>query len=152
LIPNCQELNAAGEPVVTEMEVWLTGAQTPGAADLCDVHGPKRPRRKKTPDGSAPSKVELTFDLSAVASVVMKSPTVLGEDPYRSTEAERTARAIRNFKETGQAAPLNNKIPLDDKAEPEATEVPRVQIVTPIQIQQQNQNAPANPSLPKLEF
>lgn len=152
LIPNCQELNAAGEPVVTEMEVWLTGAQTPGPADLCDVHGPKRPRRKKTPDGSAPSKVELTFDLSAVASVVMKSPTVLGEDPYRSTEAERTARAIRNFKETGQAAPLNNKIPLDDKAEPEATEVPRVQIVTPIQIQQPNQNVPASPSLPKLEF
>ena len=90
---------------------------------------PKRPRRKKTPDGSA-----------------------LCEHHDRSTEAERTARAIRNFKETGQAAPLNNKIPLEDKAEPEATEVPRVQIVTPIQIQQPNQNVPANPSLPKLEF
>ena len=94
----------------------------------------------------------MAFDLSSIPSVVLQSPTVLGEDPYRSTESERTARAIRNFKESGQAAPINNKIPLEDKLEPDANEVPRVQLLTPSQAQPQKQNLPANPALPKLEF
>ena len=100
LVPNCKELNAAGEPITTESEVWLTAVQTPGLADTCNVHGPKRPRAKKTPDGAGPVKVELAFDLSSITTVVLQSPTVLGDDPYRSTESERTARAIRNFKES----------------------------------------------------
>ena len=152
LVPNCKELNAAGEPITTESEVWLTAVQTPGLADTCDVHGPKRPRAKKTPDGAGPVKVELAFDLSSITTVVLQSPTVLGDDPYRSTESERTARAIRNFKESGQAAPLNNKIPLEANPEPDASEVPRVQLLTPSQAQPQKQNLPVNPALPKLEF
>jgi hypothetical protein len=97
-------------------------------------------------------KVELAFDFSSIPSVALQSPTVLGEDPYRSYESERTARAIRNFKESGQAAPINNKIPLEDKPEPDAGEVRRVQTLTPSQTQPQKQTIPTNPALPKLEF
>ncbi len=150
LLPTCVETRD-GTEVSTATEVWLTAAQLPLPEETCDVHGPKRPRRRSSEEGAQP-KVELAMDLSTVNVVVLKSPTVLGEDPFQSARSEQAAVSLKKFKESGGAAPLDNRIPAAVSGGQEPTEVPKVQAVRP------GDTAPAvpvqttGPALPKLEF
>ncbi|RFC46289.1 MAG: penicillin-binding protein 1A [Verrucomicrobia bacterium] len=152
LLPSCLETAQDGSQVSTAKEVWLSANQIPLPEETCDVHGPKRPKRHSGEDGAQP-KVELAVDLSGITAISLKSPTVLGEDPFFSSRSEQSARALKNFRDTGRAAPLDNRLP--DAGSPDAlqqTDVPKVQAVrpgesSPNQLPQKNQ-----PNLPRLEF
>ncbi len=151
LLPTCVETSADGSQVSTAKEVWLSANQMPLPEETCDVHGPKRPKRRTGEDGAQP-KVELAVDLSGVIAIALKSPTVLGEDPFFSARSEQSARALKNFKDTGRSAPLDNRIPEGSGNDPQQAEVPKVQAVRP-----GDSTLPPTPQkprsmLPRLEF
>ena len=150
LLSKCQETAPDGQMVSTSTEAWLTEFQRPGQDEPCDFHGPKRPRKKHNQGTSWP-KAELTFDPSTVAPITLQSPTVLGEDPFLSLQAEQTARALKNYKDRGTAAPLDNKLPSLEKPEPQLPEIPKAQPVRPESHTPPPPSGPAS-NLPKLEF
>jgi len=147
----CREKGPDGEPISTTMEAWLTIAQRPLPDETCDVHGPKRARRRRSEEGAQP-RVELAMDLSTVTPVVLKAPTVLGEDPFNALRSEQAALEIKNFRESGKAAPLDNKAPTGKPATAEGPEPPRVQAVRPGEGAPTSAPLPPQPTLPKLEF
>jgi len=123
---------------------------------VCDVHGPKRQRKKHNPnaDGNI-EKAEPVFSPNSVAAVTIQSPTVIGTDPFGSLQAEQTAKALKNFKEKGTVAPIDNKIPVPDKPEPDAPEIPKAIPVLPGQSTTSPLPTPKDspaPTLPKLDF
>jgi len=154
LLPSCVETKKDGMETSTATEAWLTASQMPLPDETCDVHGPKRPKRRSGEDGAQP-RVELAIDLKSVASVAIKSPTVLGEDPFQSDRSEQAAKTLRNFRESGRSAPLDNRVPdsktAGSKEEPEV-EIPKVQAVRPGDSNPTKPVTPAGPALPKLEF
>ncbi len=130
---------ASGEKVqhrTTYFEI-CTDAQAP--KEGCDVHGtptgtnplvrtglPGQPRGSE----QAP-RPEVVMDVASHTVVAMKAPTVLGDDPYRSSEAAANVKAMGNFK--NQIAPLDSSTnvpaPAPATAEPE---VRRPQAVGPL--------------------
>jgi penicillin-binding protein 1A len=146
-VPACQ----GGAPLV---EAWLTDAQRPGSDEPCDVHGPKRPRKKRTSGESPSPRAELTFDPSLVTPVALRSATVIGEDPFFALQAEQTARAIKSLKDSGSVAPLENQAPTLQKPELKEAEapVPKAEPVKPKPTLTDKPPAPPVPSLPKLDF
>jgi membrane peptidoglycan carboxypeptidase len=150
-IASCQEKGPEDTVVPTAMEAWLTIAQRPLPDETCDVHGPKRARRRRSEDGAQP-RVELAMDLSTVPSVALKAPTVIGEDPFNALRSEQAALEIKNFRESGKAAPLDNRAPTGKPAASEGAEPPRVQAVRPGETTPSTRPVPAQPALPKLEF
>jgi len=150
-LPACVENSAGGIQTSTDTEVWLSASQMPLPEETCDVHGPKRPRRHSGEDGAQP-RVEAVIDLSTVAAVALKSPTVLGEDPFFSARSEQAARALKNFKENGGSAPLDNRIPESKGNAADQVEVPKVQAVRPGDATPAVPVQRVEPVLPKLEF
>ncbi|MEI6871467.1 MAG: transglycosylase domain-containing protein, partial [Verrucomicrobiota bacterium] len=109
---NCQDPGLASGSASTTFDAWLTNSQIPLPEETCDVHGPKRPRRRNLSGSEEEQpRVELALDLSAIPSIALKSATVLGEDPFRSVRSEESAHALKKFKASGLAAPLDNQIP-----------------------------------------
>jgi penicillin-binding protein 1A len=151
LLPSCIDRKPDGTEISTATEVWLHASQIPSANETCDVHGPKRAKRRGR-DEDNDTKVEVAIDLSSIASISLKSPTVLGEDPYFSTRSEQSAKALKAFKESGRAAPLDNKIPDGKGPAPETQDVPAVQVVRPGESLPEAPLEPKIPSLPRLEF
>ena len=92
------------------------------------------------------------MDLSTVPSVALKAPTVIGEDPFNALRSEQAALEIKNFRESGKAAPLDNRAPTGKPAASEGAEPPRVQAVRPGETTPSTRPVPAQPALPKLEF
>lgn len=150
LLPACVETGSDGAQNSTAIEVWLSANQMPLPEETCDVHGPKHPKRHSGEDGAQP--VELAVDLSSVKPIALKSPTVLGEDPFLSNRSEEAARAIKNFKENGGAAPLDNKIPEGQTTATQQAEVPKVQAVRPGDKPRDAAADKKRPVLPALEF
>jgi len=152
-LQNCEEATGGNPPVSTVVDAWLTPSQIPLPEELCDVHGPKRSRRRNSGTEGEQPRVELALDLSAIPSVALKAPTVIGHDPFRSGHSEESARALKVFKASGRAAPLDNQIPLNQTPSEEAQEVPKVQVVRPSDTMPgATAPQPAGPVLPKIEF
>jgi membrane peptidoglycan carboxypeptidase len=147
----CQEKGPDETAVSTTMEAWLTIAQRPLPDETCDVHGPKRARRRRSEDGAQP-RVELAMDLSTVTPVALKAPTVVGEDPFNALRAEQSALEIKKFRESGKAAPLDNNAATGKPAEADGPEPPRVQAVRPGESSPAGNPQTVQPALPKLEF
>jgi membrane peptidoglycan carboxypeptidase len=148
VLPGCQ---SAGSLI----EAWLSDSQRPGSDEPCDVHGPKRPRKKRSSGESPSPRAELAFDPTQVAPIALKSPSVIGEDPFFALQAEQTARAIKNLKEAGSVAPLENQAPSLQKTDPAPapeTPVPKAEPVKPSETLPVKPTAPPLPSLPKLDF
>jgi membrane peptidoglycan carboxypeptidase len=150
-VGNCQEKGPDGELLSTTMEAWLTHIQRPLPDETCDVHGPKRARRRRSEEGAQP-RVELAMDLSSVTPVALKSPTVLGQDPFNAAKSEQAAIEIKNFRESGRAAPLDNRTPPSKPSSPDGPEPPRVQALRPGDTVQPPTAPATQPALPKLEF
>ncbi len=151
LLPACVETGADGVQTSTQREVWLSAKQMPLPEETCDVHGPKRPKRHSGEDGAQP-KVEVAVDLSTVTAIALKSPTVVGEDPFYSARSEQAARALKQFKASGNAAPLDNKIPDNKDPAQQQAEVPKVQAVRPSDTMPVPPAQKVEKILPKLEF
>ncbi|NBV32633.1 MAG: hypothetical protein EBR81_02205 [Proteobacteria bacterium] len=150
---NCEEASGNSTPTSTVVEAWLTASQIPLPEETCDVHGPKHPRRRRADSEEEQPRVELALDLSGIPSIAMKSPTVLGDDPFRSVRSEDSARALKEFKASGRAAPLDNQIPNAQAGGEAAQEVPKVQLVRPSDTMPSvPPQVPAGPALPKIEF
>jgi membrane carboxypeptidase/penicillin-binding protein len=102
----------------------------------CDVHGESTGRSfVKTIPGEEWPRAALAVDVSAVQTVVMKAPTVLGEDPYNSIQAVNNVIAMQSL--DGQTAPVNSAAvvtaaPKDGEAAPE---VRRAQPAKPMEQQ-----------------
>ncbi len=98
-----------------------TEAQAPKEA--CDVHGdtPRTtPPREQSRPGSQWPRAEPVQNLAVLTPVPMKSPTILGEDPYNSAQAAKIIANMRNL--NGQVAPVYNNgtaPPADPTAPPE---------------------------------
>ena len=136
------------------IEAWLTDSQRPGSDEPCDIHGPKRPRKKRSSGESPSPRAELAFDPTLVTPIALQSPTVIGDDPFFALQAEQTARAIKNLKDAGSVAPLENQAPTLQKSEPPAAEtpVPKAEPLKPSETLPAKPAAPPVPSLPKLDF
>ncbi len=152
LLPRCQEPGQGGQPVSTATEIWLTEFQRPGQDEPCDVHGPKRPRVRHNSGSTVLAKAQLTIDPSTITPIPLQSPTVLGDDPFQSLQAEQTAKALKNYKDRGTAAPLDNKIPALEQPEPQLPDIPRAEPVRPGESQPAIPKAEPVKNLPKLEF
>ena len=150
-LPACVETSANGTQTPTTKEVWLSAQQMPLPEETCDVHGPKRPKRHSGEEGAQP-RVEAAIDLSAVTAIALKSPTVVGDDPFFSARSEQAARALKTFKDNGNSAPLDNKLPEGKDASAQQLEVPKVQAVRPGDSTQAIPVQKVEPSLPRLEF
>lgn len=151
VLPRCQEQAPGGQVVSTAIEAWLTTSQKPTPDEPCDIHGPKRPRRRHSGD-SAIARAELVFEPGSVQPVALKSPTVLGVDPFQSLQAEETAKAVKNMRESGTIAPLDNKVPAQDKPEPQGEEIPKAVPVRPEEVPPSAPTPQPAPSIPKLDF
>ena len=151
LLPTCVELGADGNEVSTSKEVWLMASQMPLPDETCDVHGPKRPK-KRSGDEDSQLKVEIAIDLTKVPSITLKSPTVLGDDPFQSNRSEQAARALKAFKESGRSAPLDSRIPEAAGNAAGQAEVPKVQAVRPGESTSTTPIQSSSPALPRLEF
>jgi hypothetical protein len=92
------------------------------------------------------------MDLSTVTPVALKAPTVLGQDPFNALRSEQAALEIKNFRESGKAAPLDNKSTTGKPSAQEGPEPPRVQAVRPGEGAPATAPLPAQSTLPKLEF
>jgi penicillin-binding protein 1A len=130
-----------------------TEEQAPKVA--CEVHngGVNRSLVKVVPNGEWP-RAALAVDVSAVQSVELKAPTVLGLDPYDSIQSVNNAMAMRNL--NGQTAPLESSAvvtaaPSGD-ATPQEPEVRRAEPVQPMQEQTLLDTTIKLPPLPPLDF
>lgn len=150
-VGNCVEKASDGNVIPTTIEAWLTHTQRPLPDETCDVHGPKRARRRRSEEGAQP-RVELAMDLSSVVPIPLKSPTVLGQDPFNASRSEQAALEIKNFRESGRAAPLDNRTQPSKPSHPDGSEPPRVQALRPGESAQPAPEPPSRPALPKLEF
>ncbi|HEV7406361.1 MAG TPA: transglycosylase domain-containing protein [Chthoniobacteraceae bacterium] len=99
-----------------------TEAQVPKEA--CDVHGgvPRTPKETSVAKSQWPRPMPVA-NLSVHTPVVMKSPTILGDDPYNSAAAAKHVADMHSL--NGQRAPLDNS---GRPATPEAG--PEVQVRT----------------------
>ena len=104
----------------------------------CSVHtgGGAGTFVKAVPAGEVP-RATLAVDLSAVQPVAMKAPTVLGNDPYNSSQSIKNAVAMGKL--SGQVAPLDSSaiVPAAtaSTAAPAEPEVRRAEPVRPMQQQ-----------------
>jgi penicillin-binding protein 1A len=151
-LPLCQEPNPSGQSASTAMEVWLTEAQRPGPDELCDFHGPKRPRKRHYEDENTPPRAEAVFDPGSLTPIRLQSPTVIGSDPFGSDKAEENAIAVKKFKATSTTATLENTV--SDPAPPrqDAPTIPRAVPVTPAESLPPPVKPTKPSNLPKLEF
>lgn len=114
----------------------VTEEQAPKAP--CDIHGGGTGGKNyvKVIPGEEWPRAALAVDVSAVTAVVMKSPTVLGVDPYNSIQSINNAMAMKDL--AGQTAPLDSSAvvtaptPGTTAAEPE---VRRAEAVRPMEQQ-----------------
>jgi hypothetical protein len=77
---------------------------------------------------------------------------VLGEDPFNALRSEQAALEIKNFRESGKSAPIDNRATTGKPSATEGPEPPRVQAVRPGEGTPANAPLPAQSTLPKLEF
>jgi penicillin-binding protein 1A len=126
-----KETGAKTERRTTYFEI-ATDLQAP--KDGCDVHGDvPRTTNKDQPSKSQWPRAALVANLAIHTPVVMKSPTVIGEDPYNSVAAAKNVVNMRDL--DGQRAPLDNSGqagPPDPGAEPEI-QVRRAERVNPLE-------------------
>jgi membrane carboxypeptidase/penicillin-binding protein len=105
--------------------------------DGCDVHGTAAGKSfVKVIPGEEWPRAALAVDVSAVPTVVMKAPTVLGEDPYNSIQSINNAIAMKSL--DGQTAPVDSAAvvagaPADGA--PAGPEVRRAEPVRPMEQQ-----------------
>jgi penicillin-binding protein 1A len=130
-----------------------TEEQAPKVA--CEVHngGVNRSLVKVLPNGEWP-RAALAVDVSAVQTVEMKAPTVLGLDPYNSIQSVNNAMAMKSL--NGQTAPLDSSAvvtaaPTSDGSSQEV-EVRRAEPVQPMQEQTVLDTTIKLPPLPPLDF
>jgi penicillin-binding protein 1A len=110
-----------------------TDAQAPKAP--CDVHGGGGPRQLVSNEPAAKSdapRATLAVDLSTHSPIAMKSPTVVGTDPYNSVQAIDNAIALKAFNNPGQVAPVDSSAKIPEPTAPtEEVEVRRAEAVKP---------------------
>lgn len=155
LLPGCRTETSNPSSPSTAIEAWLTDFQKPGSDEPCDVHGPKRPRKRRTSGESPSPRAELTFTPGSVAPIEIKSLAVVGDDPFFSLQAEQTAKTLKSLQDKGSVAPLENQAPILQKPDPEAApseNIPKAEPVKPADLLPAKPVAPAVPSLPKLDF
>ena len=108
-----------------------TEEQVPKAG--CDVHGAGNQSFVKVIPGAEWPRASAVVDVAAHTAVVLKAPTVLGEDPYNSIQAINNVIAMRNL--NGQTAPLDSTavVPVPVAQQGEAIEVRRAEAVRPME-------------------
>ncbi|MGB8170569.1 MAG: transglycosylase domain-containing protein [Chthoniobacteraceae bacterium] len=110
-----------------------TEAQAPKEA--CDVHGASnRSFVKEVSSGEFPRAV-LAMDIKSVQPVILKAPTVVGEDPYNSIQAINNVIAMKAL--GGSTAPLDSTTTVPNpviSSEPQI-EVRRAEPVRPMENQ-----------------
>lgn len=104
----------------------------------CTVHSGGGNFVKEVKPGETP-RPELAFDVSKVHRVLMKAPTVLGNDPYNSSQSIKNAVAMGLL--NGHFAPVDSSVtipvvaPAPADAAPAEPEVRRAEPVRPLQQQ-----------------
>ena len=108
-----------------------TEEQVPKAG--CDVHGVSNQSFVKVIPGAEWPRASAVVDVAAHTAVVLKAPTVLGEDPYNSIQAINNVIAMRNL--NGQTAPMDSTavVPAPAAQPGEAVEVRRAEAVRPME-------------------
>ena len=108
-----------------------TEEQVPKAG--CDVHGVSNQSFVKVIPGAEWPRASAVVDVAAHTAVVLKAPTVLGEDPYNSIQAINNVIAMRNL--NGQTAPMDSTavVPAPAAQPGEAIEVRRAEAVRPME-------------------
>ena len=108
-----------------------TEEQVPKAG--CDVHGVSNQSFVKVIPGAEWPRASAVVDVAAHTAVVLKAPTVLGEDPYNSIQAINNIIAMRNL--NGQTAPMDSTavVPAPAAQPGEAIEVRRAEAVRPME-------------------
>jgi hypothetical protein len=105
--------------------------------DGCDVHGGGGARNLvKTIPGEQWPRAALAVDVTAVQTVAMKAPTVLGEDPYNSIQSINNAVAMKSLE--GQTAPVSSAavvVAPTKEGEDAAPEVRRAEPARPMEQQ-----------------
>ena len=104
----------------------------------CSVHGGGGTFVKEVKPGETP-RPELAVDVSKVHRVLMKAPTVLGNDPYNSSQSIKNAVAMGLL--NGHTAPVDSSVIIpvvaaaSAEAAPTEPEVRRAEPVRPMQQQ-----------------
>ncbi len=102
----------------------------------CDVHGGGTPASfvKVIPSTEWP-RASLAVNLSARTPVALTGPTVVGDDPYQSSQAISNLIAMKNL--NGQMAPVQSSTAIptlpEGPAEPNEPEVRRAEPVRPLE-------------------
>lgn len=157
----CVEAHESADPAAekvsrrTTYHEIATDEQAPKIG--CDVHGPNRGLTRVapgTPGAPAPSewpRAALAVDVQAMEPVVLKAPTVIGNDPYNSVQSEKNVAAMRLLE--GHIAPMDSSsnvpAPAVGVAEPE---VRRAEPVRPLDQQPLLDTAIKLEPPPALEF
>ena len=122
----------------------------------CSVHtgGGAGAFVKAVPAGEVP-RATLAVDLSAVQPVAMKAPTVLGNDPYNSSQSIKNAIAMGKL--NGQVAPVDSSVNVPAAPTPAAAPAePEVRRAEPVRPMQQQATVVESPIKldppPPLEF
>ena len=122
----------------------------------CSVHtgGGAGAFVKAVPAGEVP-RATLAVDLSAVQPVAMKAPTVLGNDPYNSSQSIKNAIAMGKL--NGQVAPVDSSVNVPAAPAPAAAPAePEVRRAEPVRPMQQQATVVESPIKldppPPLEF
>ncbi len=122
--PKCFETvkNAeTGEEVVRPTTYYELATEEQTPKDTCDVHGGGiRSTVRAIAPGEWP-RASLAVDVSAHTPVAMQAPTVIGEDPYNSTQALNNA--VNASALTGQFAPMDSSANVPAPVAPDGTQV-----------------------------
>jgi len=137
-----KETGETTERRTTYFEI-ATDAQAP--KEGCDIHGdtPRSTTRDEPRGNSQWPRAVAVANLAVHTPVQMKSPTILGDDPYNSAQAAKNIAGMRDL--AGKVAPLDNsgQPAAGATAEPEM-QVRRAQAVNPLE------QSPAGDSMIKL--
>ncbi len=108
-----------------------TEEQIPKAG--CDVHGVSSQSFVKVIPGAEWPRASAVVDVAAHKPVILKAPTVIGEDPYNSIQAINNVIAMRNL--SGQTAPMDSTavVPAPAPQQGETIEVRRAEAVRPME-------------------
>ncbi len=113
-----------GEKVQRRTTYFEIATEEQAPKNGCDVHGGGGAKSfVKVIPGEEWPRAALAVDVSAVQPIVMKAPTVLGNDPYNSIQSIKNAIAMKAF--SGQTAPVDSAAVVQA---PKAGEVQQVEV------------------------
>lgn len=134
-----------------------TDAQAP--TEGCTVHGDaphtltqNDAKTKADPDAGQWPKAAPATNLAAVEPIEIKSPTVIGTDPYNSHQSVANAVAMKGLGGAGQVAPIGNDGQVPSSPEGPSIEVRKAVPVLPMEQAAQIDSAIKLDPPPPLDF